>query len=65
MENIHNIQHDLKKDIHNILNVLKFIKEDEEIKDPELLLMLNKNLERESDINQSLNTLDEYIGNLK
>lgn len=54
-------QHDLKSDIHNVLTLLKFIQEDEELQDPTLKTMLEKCLEREGRINQNLETLKETI----
>lgn len=57
MSDIHSIQHDLKRDIHNIVALLKFIKSDEEIKDPEIRSMLELALGREKTIIDSLNTL--------
>lgn len=57
MSELHSIQHDLKRDIHNIVNLLKFINSDEEIKDPEIKSMLNMALDREKKIFDSLDTL--------
>jgi hypothetical protein len=61
MNDINTVQHDLKRDVHNILSLLKFIKSDEEIKDPEIKSMLNMSLDREGLICNQLNELCEYI----
>lgn len=57
MKDIHAIHHDLKRDIHNILSLLKFIESDVEIKDPEIKLLLDMALKRESNISESLDVL--------
>jgi hypothetical protein len=57
MEQILNLQHDLRRDLHNLFNLLKFLKEDDQVKDTELKLMLEKNLEREKNINETLDKL--------
>ncbi len=57
MEQISNIQHDLRRDLHNLFNLLKFLKEEDQIKDAELKIMLDKNLEREKSINETLDKL--------
>ena len=61
MKYAYQAQHDLKSDIHNVLTLLKFIREDEELQDPTLMTMLEKCLEREGRINQNLETLKETI----
>jgi predicted ATP-dependent Lon-type protease len=61
MKDINTIQHDLKRDVHNLLSLLKFIKEDEEIKDPEIKTMLDMALEKESTIHQQLNDLNDFF----
>lgn len=57
MEQILNLQHDLRRDLHNLFNLLKFLKEEDQIKDTELKLMLEKNLEREQNVNETLDKL--------
>lgn len=61
MNNPYKAQHDLKSDIHNVLTLLRFIQEDEELQDPTLKTMLAKCLEREGRINQNLEALKETI----
>lgn len=55
------IHHDLKRDIHNLLSLLNFIKTDEEIKDPEIREMLELTLQNEKGIKQKLNSLGELL----
>ncbi len=57
MEQILNLQHDLRRDFHNLFNLLKFLKEENEIKDADLKLMLEKNLKREQNVNETLDKL--------
>jgi hypothetical protein len=61
MKDIHSIQHDLKRDVHNIMNLLKFIKNEEEIKDPEIRSMLEMVLEREKVIFEKVITVSNYL----
>ena len=58
---IHQIKHDLKRDVHNLINLLKFIKEDEVIKDPDLKTMLEIALQKENAIHQQLNDINEFV----
>jgi hypothetical protein len=57
MEQIMNLQHDLRRDLHNLYNLLKFLKEEDQVKDTELKLMLEKNLEREKNVTETLDKL--------
>jgi predicted ATP-dependent Lon-type protease len=61
MKDINTIQHDLKRDVHNLLSLLKFIKEDEEIKDPEIKTMLDMALEKENSIHEQLRDLNDFL----
>lgn len=61
MEQIYAIQHDLKKDVHNLFNLLRFLKEENGIQDEELKMMLEKNLEREKKINESIDQISQTI----
>ncbi|MFP5386736.1 MAG: hypothetical protein ACLGHN_11695 [Bacteriovoracia bacterium] len=54
MKDVQTARHDLKRDIHNILNLLKFIYSEEEIKDPEIKSMLELAIEREEQVVESL-----------
>jgi len=58
---IHQIKHDLKRDVHNLINLLKFIKEDEVIKDPDLKTMLEIALQKENAIHKQLNDINEFV----
>lgn len=62
MNSVSAIQHDLRRDIQNILNVLKFVRNDVEIKDEELSSMINYGLSLEQNI---LEKLDLITRNLK
>ncbi len=57
MNDIRKIKHDLKRDVHNILSLLKFINKDEEIKDPDLKQMLEMAISKEELIIEGLNEL--------
>lgn len=57
MEQILNLHHDLRSDLHNLFNLLKFLKDENEVQDTELKIMLDKNLEREKGINETLDKL--------
>lgn len=59
MKDIKSVRHDLKRDIHNIMSLLKFINKDEEIKDPDLKQMLEMAIARESLIIDGLNQLSK------
>jgi hypothetical protein len=61
MKDIHSIQHDLKRDVYNIMNLLKFIKNEEDIKDPEIRSMLEMVLEREKVIFEKVITVSNYL----
>ena len=55
------IQHDLRRDIQNILNVLKFVKNDVEINDEELSSMINFGLSLESNILEKLELISKNL----
>lgn len=59
MKEIRKVRHDLKRDIHNIMSLLKFINKDEEIKDPDLKQMLEMAISREDSIIDGLNQLSK------
>lgn len=61
MNDIKTIQHDLKRDVHNLLTLLKFIKEENEVKDPEIKRMLELALNRETHIHDSLHHIDSIV----
>tara|TARA_Y100000768_G_C23983883_1_gene687554 strand:+ start:685 stop:888 length:204 start_codon:yes stop_codon:yes gene_type:complete len=62
MKSINTIQHDLRRDIQNVLNVLKFIKSDVEIKDHELKAMVDVGVNLEDSI---LTNMDKITKTLK
>ena len=49
MNELINAQHDIKRDLHNILCLLKFIKEDNELSNDDNQKMLDKCLQREDE----------------
>lgn len=65
MKDLKTAKHDLKRDLHNILSLLKFIKQVDEVKDPEIKLMLDMALKQESSIHESLETLNSSTKDLK
>lgn len=54
-------QHDIKRDIHNILCLLKFIRDDKELENSENKIMLMKCLEREESLNLKLDLVSRYL----
>lgn len=66
MGNIKEIQHDLRRDFYNMISLLKFIKEEEEItKDTELSTMLKMCLERETETIERLDHISKFLLNGK
>lgn len=61
MENVKVAQHDIKRDFHNLMYLLKFIKEDGELKNSDNIKMLEKCLEREDLISEKLDVVTEFI----
>jgi hypothetical protein len=57
MEEVLALHHDLRKDIHNVFSLLRFLKEENQIKDEDLRFMLEKNLEREKNVQTILEKL--------
>jgi hypothetical protein len=62
MKEINTIQHDLRRDIQNILSVLKFVKSDVEINDQELKTLLDIGINLEDTV---LSNIDEISKVLK
>lgn len=65
MEAGSNIQHDLRREFHNIIGILKIIKHENVLQDEELKSMVELCLEREGDVTQKfeeLTVLMEKIG---
>lgn len=59
MKDIRKVRHDLKRDVHNIMSLLKFINKDEDIKDPDLKQMLEMAISKENLIFDGLNELSK------
>lgn len=59
MKERYTIHHDLRRDIQNVMSLLKFIDVDEDIRDPEIKNMLKLALKRESAIFDSIKALAE------
>jgi hypothetical protein len=57
MEAGSNIQHDLRREFHNIIGILKIIKHENALQDEELKSMIELCLERESDVTQRFEEL--------
>lgn len=51
------LEHDLKRDIHNLFSLLKFLKREGGVLDTELAFLLEKNLEREKSVNETIGKL--------
>jgi len=51
---IHQIKHDLKRDIQNIMSVLKMLNSEVQIDDPDLKSLLEMSVEREDGIIKKL-----------
>lgn len=56
-----NIQHDLRREFHNMMGILKIIHNERLINDEELKSMLSLCLQREADINMKFEELSEYM----
>lgn len=63
MEAGSNIQHDLRREFHNMLGILKIIKHENVLQDEELKSMVELCLERESDVTQKFEELTELLEN--
>lgn len=61
MSNLRDIQHDIKRDVHNILSLLKYIKEDNEVQGVDNKLMLERCLEREKTLNSKIELISKFI----
>jgi hypothetical protein len=61
MKELIDAQHDIKRDLHNILSLLKFIKEDNELSNNDNQLMLEKCLERENTLNNKVELITKYL----
>lgn len=61
METKSSIQHDLRREFHNMLGILKVIKNESVIKDEELKDMIGLCLGRENDITAKLDELTDYL----
>lgn len=61
MDNIKKAQHDIKSNYFNLMYLLKFIKEDGELKNPDNISMLDKLLEKEDSITENIEMISEFI----
>ena len=57
MKDISKMKHDLNRDFHNIMSLLKFINKDVEIKDEDIKQMLEMAISKENSIINNLNEL--------
>ncbi len=65
MITLNEIQHDLRRDFYNMMNLIKFIKQEDLELDTELKSMLEMCLERESQSISKLDELTNYIAGQK
>lgn len=56
-----NIQHDLRREFHNMLGLLKIIKKDIIINDDELKTMIDMCLERENNVSSQFEELSNLL----
>ena len=61
MNELINAQHDIKRDLHNILCLLKFFKEDNEFANDEIRIMLDKCLQREDELKNKVELITKYL----
>lgn len=55
------IQHDLRKEFHNILGLIKIIRNESLISDPELKAMIDECLRREDNVSNLLDQLNKVL----
>lgn len=55
------IQHDLRKEFHNILGLIKIIRNENLINEPELKTMIDECLRRESNVSGLLDQLNQSL----
>jgi hypothetical protein len=55
------VQHDLRREFHNMLGILKIIKHEDVIQDQELKTMIELCLQREKDVTQKFDELTELM----
>jgi hypothetical protein len=65
MITLNEIQHDLRRDFYNLMNLIKFIKQEDLELDTELKSMLEMCLEREDQSISKLDELSNYIAGHK
>lgn len=63
MEAGSNIQHDLRREFHNMLGILKIIKHENVLQDEELKSMIELCLQREADVTQKFEELTGLLEN--
>jgi hypothetical protein len=64
MEAGSNIQHDLRREFHNMIGILKIIKHENILQDEELKSMIELCLEREGDVTQKFDELTGLLENI-
>lgn len=61
MEESSSVQHDLRREFHNMLGILKIIKHEDVIQDKELKAMIELCLKRETDVTARLEELSRLL----
>lgn len=64
MEASSSVQHDLRREFHNMLGILKIIKHEDVIQDKELKAMIELCLDREEDVTLKFEELTEIMENI-
>jgi len=60
-QNLKCAHHDLRKNIHHLFQLLEFIEEKNELKNPDLIKILSKCLERRGQIDSDLQKFESLI----
>lgn len=61
MSSTNEIQHDLRKEFHNMLGLIKIIRNENFINDPELKTMIDECLSREGNVSCLLDSLNQVL----
>lgn len=59
MSDIREIKHDVSRDIHNVMSLLRFINNEVEIKDKDIKSMLEMAIDREPELITKINQLTD------
>jgi len=65
MSHINEVQHDLRRDFHNMMSLIKFIHEEKLTTDEDISKMLKLCLEREENTIGNLNKISKFISENK